>query len=149
MEQGGVVHGAAPPDIHEQRPRTTAGEGLLVEQAGGGGIQWQSVNDGMGARQQLPQPPRQLSLHIALVLVRIPSADIRERCLNSKICFKKLSDLLQAVAKLAAGIFSVIFAVQTSPVLHHSANGSPPAALVNSRMASRESARAKLGRTCA
>jgi hypothetical protein len=28
---------------------------------------------------------------------------------------------------LVAGVFSVIFAVQASPVLHHSANGSPPA----------------------
>ena len=47
-----------------------------------------SVQNAAKSRAELRQPARQLALDIALVLVRVPSADIRKRRLDSKVCFQ-------------------------------------------------------------
>jgi hypothetical protein len=49
---------------------------------------------------ELLQAVRKLTTAIPLILVGIPAANVGKGCLHPKVCFQKLSYLLETIAKL-------------------------------------------------
>lgn len=95
-----------------------------------------ALGDGHSPPSTVTSYPGALSYWLVQVIILAPALGIaaelgalraRPAQANSEARSGRRAVVVAAVLTLAAGVFDTIEAIQAAPVLHHNANGSPPA----------------------